>query len=94
MRGADSISIMDRDFFSEPFSVEELHELFKSVNVKDYFSTRSPYFKKLKIELANLDHDEVLNLMFKEPRLIRRPLIFIEGHLIVGTYKSCIGNII
>ena len=87
-------SLLERDFFADPFSFQELNDLFKSVKIKDYFSIRSPSFKELNIQLENLNEEEVLNLMLKEPRLIRRPLIFIDGQLIIGTDKLTMLNII
>ena len=87
-------SLIERDFFENPFSFTELKELFNSVKIKDYFSIRSPSFKKLKVQLENLNEEEILNLMLKEPRLIRRPLVFIDGQLIIGTDKSAMLNII
>ena len=61
--------------------------------IKDYFSIRSPSFKELNIQLENLNEADVLDLMLKEPRLIRRPLIFIDGQLIIGTGKLAMSDI-
>ena len=87
-------SLIERDFFNNPFSLEEITELFKNVDVKDYISVRSPAFKKLNVELALLHDNEILNMMLKEPRLIRRPLILFGDKLIIGTDKSAMLNII
>ncbi|MAU65001.1 MAG: hypothetical protein CL882_03165 [Dehalococcoidia bacterium] len=85
---------MERDFFNDPFSLEEITELFKNVVVKDYISVRSPAFKKLNVDLNLLHDKEILNMMLEEPRLIRRPLILIDDKLIIGTDKSAMSNII
>ena len=86
--------IIERDFFNEPFSFEEISDLFKYVDVRDYLSVRSPSFKKLNVQLESLHDNEILNMMLKEPRLIKRPLIFYDGQLIIGTDKSAMSNII
>lgn len=85
--------MIERDFFADPFSFRELNNLFNSVEIKDYLSVKSPTFKKLNVQLENLNEADVLDLMLKEPRLIRRPLIFIDGQLIIGTGKLAMSDI-
>ena len=87
-------SLVERDFFNDPFSLEEITELFKNVVIKDYISVRSPAFKKLNVDLHLLHDKEILNMMLEDPRLIRRPLILIDNKLIIGTDKSAMSNII
>jgi arsenate reductase-like glutaredoxin family protein len=44
------------------------------------------------LDLDTLSDDELLRLMVEEPRLIRRPIVVIEGQLIPGaTEKSLAG---
>jgi arsenate reductase-like glutaredoxin family protein len=40
--------------------------------------------KKLGLEVANLDDDQMLDLMAEHPALIRRPLLVRGGELVVG----------
>ena len=74
----------ERDFFKNPLSGEEIRKLVTGVSVADIFSWRSPAAKKLGRGLDGIDDDGLIELILKEPRLIRRPLIRIGDRLIVG----------
>ncbi len=51
---------------------------------RDVLSTKSPAYKKLGLDRRELSDDELLALMVQEPRLLRRPLIVVDGHPVVG----------
>ena len=80
--------LVERDFFKDTFSRDELIEIIGSRNPEEFFSFRSPSFKKLGVEREDLKDDELIDLMLQEPRLIRRPLISGRGMLFVGTDKK------
>ena len=58
----------------------------------DVFSWRSPSARKLGLDKDTVSPDELVRLMVEEPRLIRRPLIQVEGRLIVGTDKKAMAE--
>ncbi len=90
----NGVELDERDFFSEPFTAEELRELIGNAPIADYFSWRSPSFRKLGLKREDMSEDQMLELMADEPRLIRRPLILTEdGKLIVGTDKKAMANL-
>ena len=74
--------VEERDFFTDPFSEDELRELLGDQPPSDYFSWNSPSRRKLGIERDETSEDELVALMLQEPRLIRRPLIEIDGELL------------
>lgn len=89
------VELDERDFFADPFTAEELKDLIGDGSVADYFSWRSPSFRKLGIEREDMSDDRMLQLMADEARLIRRPLIMTpEGTLIVGTDKKAMADLI
>ena len=89
------IPFEERDFFADPFTIEELRDLIGARPVADYFSWRSPSFRKLGVSRDSLDDERMLQLMVDEPRLIRRPLIHAEdGGLIVGTDKKAMAELL
>ena len=91
----NGIELDERDFFSDPFTSDELKELIGNASVEDYFSWRSPSFRKLGLKREDMSEDQMLGLMAEEPRLIRRPLILTpEGTLIVGTDKRAMADLI
>ncbi len=71
-----------RDFFADPFTEDELRDLLGESLPSDYFSWNSPSRRKLGIERDQTSEDELIALMLQEPRLIRRPLIEIDGELL------------
>ena len=85
----------ERDFFAEPFTVDELRDIIGARPVSDFFSWRSPSFRKMGLNRDALSDDRLLELMVEEPRLVRRPLIQIgEGDLIVGTDKKAMADLV
>ena len=89
------IEYEERDFFAEPFTVDELKGLIGSRPVSDFFSWRSPSFRKMGLNRDQLSDGKLLKLMVEEPRLIRRPLIMTtDGDLIVGTDKKAVADLV
>ncbi len=89
----NGLDLNERDFFADPFTAEELRQLIGDAPVSDYFSWRSPSFRKLGLKREELSDERMLELMAGEPRLVRRPLIMTpEGKLIVGTDKSAMAD--
>lgn len=82
------VELNERDFFQDRFTEGELRRLIGDRPVSDYFSWKSPSFKKLGLDREGLDDDRLVRLMVEEPRLIRRPLIVVGDQLIVGTDKE------
>ena len=89
------IELDERDFFADPFTAEELRDLIGDIPVSEYFSWRSPSFRKLGLKREEMSDDQMLELMAEEPRLIRRPLIMTaDGKLIVGTDKKAMAALV
>ena len=82
------VTIIDRDFFAEPFTDEGLRTLLGSTPAREAFAARSPTVKKLGLDLDALSDDELVALMVEEPRLIRRPIVVIDGQLIPGATEK------
>ncbi len=91
----NGVEFDERDFFANPFTAQELADLFGDAPVADYFSWRSPSFRKLGLKREEMSDAQMLELMAQEPRLIRRPLIMTSaGALIVGTDKRAMADLI
>ena len=71
-----------RDFFADPFTEDELRKLLGERPPSEHFSWNSPSRRKLGIDRDKTSEDELIALMLQEPRLIRRPLIEIDGELL------------
>ena len=69
------VEFTERDFFKDPFSREEIKKLLQDVKPSEMFNFRSPSFKKMELERDKLTDAHLIDLMLKEPRLIRRPVV-------------------
>ena len=78
------VSLDERDFFKDPFSEEEIRELAQDVGISQIFARRSPSLKQMGLADQELTDEKMVELMLKEPRLVRRPLVNLEGKLLVG----------
>ena len=87
-------SLIEKDFFVEMFTVESLRSLLKGVSARDVFAVRSPMVKKLNLNLDTLQDDELIKLMVDEPRLIRRPMVWIDDQIIPGATKSLLADVL
>ena len=73
----------ERDFFKDRFTAEELRSLVGNRLLSELFSARSPSIAKLGLDTAAMTEEQMLEWMVKEPRLIRRPLLLVDGKLVV-----------
>ena len=88
----DGVELNERDFFKDGFTEAELRDLLGDTPPADVFSWRSPSARKLALDRDSVSAEELIRLMLDEPRLIRRPLIQVEGRLIVGTDKKAMAE--
>jgi len=67
-----------------------LRALFQSLGIapRDALSIKSPAFRALNLDAAKLSDAKIIALMIQEPRLIRRPLIVLDGKPILGFDQS------
>jgi len=78
------VSFKEREIFRNPLSKEEIRNLLKGRPLAEFFSWRSPRAKALGLVGKELSDDEMIHFMSQEPALIRRPLIVIDGEIVVG----------
>ena len=88
------VEINERDYFKEPFTREEIKSLLKGKSASDMFSFKSPSFKALGLNQAKLTDNDLINLMLKEPRLIRRPVVKIGGKVYFGADSKVLTEIV
>lgn len=74
----------------------ELRALLGGRPAATIFSSRSPTLKKLGLDLAALDDEQMLRLMSEHPTLVRRPLLVDEQGIVVGfdreAYRARLGG--
>jgi len=88
------VEINERDFFKDTFNQAEIEELLQGKPASEMFNFRSPSFKKLGLERDKLSDDDLIELMLKEPRLVRRPVVRIDGEAYFGADKSVLEGLL
>lgn len=81
-----NIPFKERNIFSDPLSKDEIKQVLRMTEdgTEEIISTRSKVFQELKLNLDDLTMDELLDLIQKNPGLLRRPIIMDEKRLQVG----------
>jgi arsenate reductase len=88
------VEINERDFFKNPFNKSEIEELLQGKPASEMFNFRSPNFKQIGLEREKLSDEELIDLMLKEPRLVRRPVVRIDGKVYFSADKSVLEGLI
>jgi arsenate reductase-like glutaredoxin family protein len=88
------VEFNDRDFFKNSFSRFEIEDLLKGKQVSEMFNFKSPSFKAMGLDRDKLKDEELIKLMLKEPRLIRRPVVRIDDEVYFGADKEVIEKLI
>lgn len=89
-----NVEINDRDFFKNPFSPSEIIDLLQGKPASEMFNFRSPSFKQLGLDRNKLSNDELIDLMLKEPRLVRRPVVRINDNVYFSADKSVLEGLL
>jgi arsenate reductase-like glutaredoxin family protein len=84
------LEITERDFFKDAFSEAEIRELAAMGGTENIFARRSPSLKKMGMADRELSDDEMVKLMLREPKLVRRPLLKVGGKLMAGSGNAAV----
>ena len=80
------ISFKERNISANPLNKEEIMQVLRMTEngTEEIISTRSRTFQNLKINLDDLSIDQLIDLVEKNPSLLRRPIIMDDRRLQVG----------
>jgi len=80
------ILFKERNIFANPLNKEEVMQVLRMTEngTEEIISTRSRTFQNLKINLDDLSIDQLIDLVEKNPSLLRRPIIMDDRRLQVG----------
>ena len=81
-----NIPYQERNIFSDPLNKNEIKTILRMTEdgTEEIISTRSKVFQELNIKIDDLSINELLDLVQKNPGLLRRPIILDEKRLQVG----------
>ena len=75
------MAFKDRDFFKDAFTRDEIIGLLQGKPAAEMFNFRSPSFKQLGKKPEDLADKDLIDLMLREPRFVRRPVVRIDGQV-------------
>lgn len=80
------IPFKERNIFSEPLTKEDIVNILRLTEngTEEIISTRSKAFQELHVNLDDLSIDQLLDLVEKNPSLLRRLIIMDDRRLQVG----------
>lgn len=89
------IAFTPRDLFKQPLAAAEIRALARHApeGVRSLLSTRSTQYKALGLDRKKVSDDELVALMAREPRLIRRPLVQAGDRLVIGFDREALEGV-
>jgi len=82
-----------RDLGKERLSSTELEKLIGRHDYTEFLNRRNQIYRKKKMKLRPPSRREAIQMMAKEPNLIRRPVIVAGGRVVVGFDKDGIAHL-
>lgn len=87
--------ITERLFVKEPPTREELQSLAACVEggVRQLVATHSPHLRKLGLtgrQALALPEDEIIDLLIRQPMLLRKPILTDGEHIVIGTDRDAV----
>ena len=89
-----NLVLQERDYFKEPLSEQEIREMAALSGIDQIFARRSPSLKQMGLAGQDLSEDEMVSLMLKEPKLVRRPLIRVGDQVFTGGSGSVLDSVV
>lgn len=83
---ANAIPYKERNIFKEPLTRDEIKNILRMTEdgTEEIISTRSKLFSELDISLDDLSLGELIEMIQKQPALLKRPLMIDEKRMQVG----------
>lgn len=83
---ANAIPYKERNVFKEPLTRDEIKNILRMTKdgTEEIISTRSKLFSELDISLDDLSLGELIEMIQKQPALLKRPLMIDEKRMQVG----------
>lgn len=77
-------AVESRNLLTQCWRADELREFFGELPLADWFNTSAPAVKSGEVDPSALDAEQALELMLRDPLLIRRPLMRVGEQRLAG----------
>jgi arsenate reductase len=88
------VELESRDLDKERLSEAELEELIGDRDYKEFLNTRNELYRTRKMKEHPPSRTEAIELMAKEPNLIRRPIVLRGSQMVLGFDEEAYRKII
>ncbi len=78
------LEVVERDFFKEPFTKNELENLIRDRPIADFISTRAKSYKNTGWDKNPPTRKQAIAAMIADPTLLRRPILMIGKRVVIG----------
>ncbi|MGT2836391.1 Spx/MgsR family RNA polymerase-binding regulatory protein [Streptococcus macacae] len=81
-----NVNFQEHNIIASPLNRDELIKIlaFTENGTEDIISTRSKIFQRLAVDFEDLSMSELINLISKNPSLLRRPIILDDKRMQIG----------
>ena len=76
--------VLAKSLLTEPWRFESLRPFFGNLPLEKWFNMTAPSIKSGEVVPADFTEETAIESMLKDPLLIRRPLVVIDGHRVCG----------
>jgi len=78
------VTLDERDYARTPLTADELRDMFGGRDPREFLNPRSPAYKSMGLAGKALSPTQAIDLMVKEPNLLKRPLTIVGREMIAG----------
>ncbi|MCZ0873347.1 Spx/MgsR family RNA polymerase-binding regulatory protein [Peribacillus sp. AS_2] len=93
---ANQVSFDERHLFRETPTVAELKRILEltSEGLDEVLATRSEAYRDLQVNIDEMRLSDVIQLLTKEPKLLRRPILIDGEKLVIGHNVDALRNLV
>jgi arsenate reductase-like glutaredoxin family protein len=84
LRSEFKVDLDERDYARRPLEADELREIFKGRDPREFLNPKSPAYKAKRLAGRTIGPDDAIRLMVEEPNLLKRPLVIAGRELVAG----------
>lgn len=81
---ANGVDFEVKSLLDTKWDKDSLNSFFEGLNKEQIYNQFAPQIKKGEISISGLSKEQLVQMMIKEPILIKRPLIIVDGKKICG----------
>jgi Spx/MgsR family transcriptional regulator len=81
---AKKVAMEEREYGKNPLSEKELRDVIGDGPIEKFLNTRTPLYREKNMKQKPPSKDEAIDLMLKDPNLLKRPVIIKGKKILTG----------